>query len=67
MQCRINHHRSFVRIIVRDLFVHIEQVTIFLFNHFLTQTVDSIGEIQEYSQARAIYTETGITTFFSGT
>ena len=54
MQCRVDHHRSLVWIIVRDLFVHIEQVTVFLLNDLFTQAIDRVGEIQEYGQARAV-------------
>ena len=67
MQCRVDHHRSLVWIIVRDLFVHIEQVTVFLLNDLFTQAIDRVGEIQEYGQARAVHAETCVATLFSGT
>lgn len=47
----VDHHRSLVWFIVRDLFVHIEQVTVFLLNDLFTQAIDRVGEIQEYGQA----------------
>ena len=61
------HHRSLVRVLVSDFFVHVEEVTITGTNHVLTQTIDSIFEIEEDGQTGIVHTETGITTFFGCT
>ena len=67
VQCRINHHRSFVWIVVGNFFVHVEQVTIFSFYNIFTQTVDGVGEVEEHGQTCVVHTEAGVATFFSGT
>jgi hypothetical protein len=36
----------FVRVVCRDLFVHLEQVAVFLFDHVSCRRVDGIGKIE---------------------
>ena len=67
VQCRIDHHWCLIRIIVGNLLVHIEQVTIFLLNYLFTQAVDGVREIQEDSQTCVVHTVTSVATLLSGT
>ena len=40
MHCRIYAHRYFIRIFAGNLFVHVKQVTVFLFHHIFTHCDD---------------------------
>ena len=63
----INHHRVLVRRYVRDFLVHVKQIAVALCHHILAQTVDSLGEVQEYGQACVVHTITLVATFLGGT
>jgi len=60
---RVNHHRCFIGIVINNLFVHLEEVTVAGLHHVATQSVDGIGKVQVDGQTRCAYTETGIATF----
>ena len=62
----IDHHRSLVRVLVRDLLVHLEEVAIFLFHGILAQPLDGVGEV-EVDSITCAYAIAGIATFFCGT
>ncbi len=63
----IDHHRRLVGIVVGDLFVHLEEVTIASFYDILTQTLDSAGEVEEDSQTRVVDTVASVAAFLSST
>ena len=64
---RENHHRGFVRIVIDNFFVHLEQVAILLFYHIFAQAFDGVFEVQINRQTRSINAETGIATLFGCT
>ena len=64
---RIDHHRRLVGIVVGDLFVHLEEVTIASFYDILTKTLDSAGEVEEDSQPRVVDTVASVAAFLSST
>ena len=64
---RIDHHRRFVRILICDLLIHLEEVAVLLLHHVASQTFDGIAEVEEYGKARIVHTITGIATFFGST
>ena len=61
---REDHHRVLIRVLVNDFLVHLEQVTIFLCNYILAETLDSVGEIKEYSQTGIVYAIAFVATLF---
>ena len=75
---RINHHRvvifyavdfvcQFARVHIGDFFVHIEEVSVTLAHYIQSQTFDTFREVEEYSQAGIVDTETVVATFLSRT
>ena len=64
VDCREDHHRVLIRILVHDLLIHLEQVAVFLCYHVLAQTLDSVAEIQEHGQSGIVHTVSGIATLF---
>ena len=67
MYGREDLHRLFVGIYVGDLLVHVEQVTVTLFDDILAQTLDRGLEIEEHGQPRFVHAEARVTTLFGGT
>ena len=64
---REDHHRSLIWIFVCNFFVHVEQVTVTSTNYVFAQAVDSVLEVQEYSQTCIVHTVTSVATFLSST
>ena len=62
-----DHHRSLIGVLVGDFLIHIEEVTITSTYYILTETLDSVLEVKEYSQASVVNTETCIATLLSST
>ena len=46
MNRRVDAHRDFVRILVGDLFVHVEQVAVLLLDGFDPEALNRIAEIE---------------------
>ena len=67
MDSRVDHHRRLVGIVVGDLFVHLEEVTVACFYHILPETLDGAGEVEEDCQPRIVDTEASVTAFLSST
>ena len=64
---REDHHRSLIWIFVCNFFVHVEQVTVTSTNYVFAQAVDSVLEVQEYSETCIVHTVTSVATFLSST
>ena len=63
----IDHHRSFVGAFVSDFFVHVEEVTITSFDFLATEVLNSLREVEEYSETSVVYAEALVATFFRST
>ena len=63
----IDHHRVVVGADVGNLLVHVEEVAIALSYYVLAQTVDSLREVEEYSQTGIVYAEALVAALFSST
>ena len=64
---REDHHRSLVGVLVGDLLVHVEEVTITGTYYILTEALDSVLEVEEYSETSIVNTEAGIATLLGST
>ena len=62
-----DHHRSLVGVLVGDLLIHIEEVTIASTYYILTEALDSVLEVEEYGQASVVNTEACIATLLCST
>ena len=62
-----DHHRSLVGVLVGDLLVHVEEVTVAGTYYILAQTLDGVLEVEEYGQTRIVHTEAGIATLLGST
>ena len=67
VDCGIYHHRFLPRGRSRDFLIHVEEVAVTLCHSLMTETVDCLGEIEEYRFSGFIYTESGITTLLCST
>jgi len=66
MNGRVDHHGCFIWIVIYDLFVHLEKVSIFGFYGILAKSPDGICKVQVDRESRS-NSVPGITTFLGGT
>ena len=62
---REDHHWLLVWVLVHDLLVHLEEVTIFSLYDILAKALDSVREIEEHSQTGIVDTIALVATLFS--
>src|ERR1700682_6162730 len=63
MDSGINPHRHFVRILVSDALVHLEEVAVALLDNAIAQTLDRVGKIQIDAESSLTHTSTLVTNF----
>ena len=64
---REDHHRVLVRVLVHDLLVHLEEVSILLSHYIFAQTLDSLAEVKEDSQTGVVDAVALVATLFGST
>ena len=67
MDSGVDHHRRLVGIVVGDLLVHLEEVTVASLYYILAEALDSAGEVEEDCQPRVVDTEASVAAFLSRT
>ena len=67
MNCRIDHHRVLIRILINDLFIHLEKIAVPFFDYIFPQTFNRFFKIKKYGQASISYAIAGITAFLGRT
>ena len=64
---REDHHRVLVRVLVHDLLVHLEEVSVLLSHYIFAQTLDSLAEVKEDSQTGVVDAVSLVATLFGST
>src|SRR5581483_354073 len=65
VDCRVNTHWNFIWVLACNLFIHLEQVAIFITYTFLTETLNSISKVKVGCLLRSAYAKTCITPFLN--
>ena len=60
---RIDHHGGFVRVVIRDVLVHIEQVAVFALDDVFAIPFDGIGKIKVNGVAGGSHPQAGVAHF----